>query len=89
MAIRWADSTGKHGVAREDALHAMANAFYVEDGFDEARVPGGVRPTLYIGPQRRLGAPLLEVMVEVIPPRDLHIFHVMEARQKHLARMED
>jgi len=28
-------------------------------------------------------------MVEIIPPRDLHVFHVMPARQKHLNRMED
>lgn len=26
-------------------------------------------------------------MVEVSPPRDLHIFHVMVARRKHLDRM--
>lgn len=30
---------------------------------------------------------LLEVMVELIPPRCMHIFHVMQARQKHLDRM--
>ena len=28
-----------------------------------------------------------EVMVELIPPRGMHIFHVMQARQKHLDRM--
>jgi len=28
-------------------------------------------------------------MVEIRPPRGLHIFHVMIARQKHLDRMED
>ncbi len=28
-------------------------------------------------------------MVEMIPPRDLHVFPVMQARQKHLDRMED
>jgi len=32
---------------------------------------------------------LLEVMVEVIPPRDLHIFHVMAARPKHMERMKE
>lgn len=31
---------------------------------------------------------MLEVMVEIHPPRGLHIFHVMPARQKHLSRME-
>jgi len=52
-------------------------------------VPGGVRPDLYIGPPRKLGGPLLEVMVEVVPPRGVHIFHVMQARRKHLALMKE
>jgi hypothetical protein len=55
--------------------------------FDEPRLEGKVRPTLYIGPPRQLGGHLLEVMVELIPPRGMHIFHVMPARQKHLDRM--
>jgi hypothetical protein len=32
---------------------------------------------------------VLEVMVEISPPRDVFVFHVMHARQKHLDRMED
>jgi len=36
-----------------------------------------------------LGGELLEVMVEVTPPRDMVTFHVMVARQKHLDRMND
>ena len=55
--------------------------------FEEPRLPGRVRPTLFIGPPRQRGGPLLEVMVEVSPPRDLHTFHVMIARQKHLDRI--
>jgi len=30
---------------------------------------------------------LLEVMVEIVPPRGMHIFHVMPARKKHLDRI--
>ena len=87
MALTWSASADKHGVAREDALHAIANAVYVETEFDDPRPPNNLRPHLYIGPPRRPGGPLLEVMVELRPPRGLHIFHVMEARPKHLARM--
>lgn len=47
------------------------------------------RPDLYIGPQRQRGAPLLEIMVERVPPRGLVVFHVMEARTKFLALMDD
>ncbi|GIG22067.1 hypothetical protein Cch01nite_27910 [Cellulomonas chitinilytica] len=89
MAISWAGSADRHGIAHEDTLHAIQHAVYVETEFDEPRIPGRIRPTLFIGPQRRRGAPLLEVMVEISPPRDLFVFHVMHARQKHLDRMED
>lgn len=89
VALTWSDSAAKHGIDREDALHAIANAIYVETEFDEPRPPSSVRPTLYIGPPRRDGDPLLEVMLEVRPPRGLHIFHVMQARPKHLARIDE
>lgn len=89
MAVTWSASADKHGIDREDALHAIANAVYVESEFDEPRPPAQVRPTLFIGPPRQLGGPLLEVMVEIVPPRGLHVFHVMLARQKHLDRMGD
>lgn len=87
MAVTWAPSADKHEIAHEDALHAIGNAYFVESDFDEPRLPGRVRPTLFIGPPRQLGGLLLEVMAEVTPPRDVHIFHVMIARQKHLDRM--
>ena len=87
VAIRWAESAAKHGIGHDEALFAITNAHYVEQEFDEPRVPGQVRPTLFIRPSR-LSGPLLEVMVEITPPRDLVVFHVMVARAKHLARME-
>jgi len=89
VAVTWAASADKHGVPHEDAIHAIGNAVYVEVEFDEPRPPGRVRPTLYIGPPRQLGGPLLEVMVEIVPPRGMHIFHVMPARKKHLDRIGD
>ncbi len=89
VAITWADSADKHGIDREDALHAMTNAYYVEQEFDEPRPPANLRPTLYIGPPRQLGGPLLEVMAVLTPPRDLFVFHVMEARPKFLELMEE
>jgi hypothetical protein len=87
VSVTWAGSADKHGIPHEDALHAIGNAYYVESEFEEPRLPGRVRPTLFIGPPRQRGGPMLEVMAEVSPPRDLHIFHVMIARQKHLDRI--
>lgn len=89
MAITWAPSADKHGIDRADVLHAIMHAYYQEEEFDDPRPPANIRPTLFIGPPRQLGGALLEVMVEVTPPRDLHIFHVMVARQKHLERMKE
>ena len=89
MGVTWSAAADKHGIAHEDALHAMVHALYVETDFDNPRPPATIRPTLYIGPQRQRGAPLLEVMVEAAPPRGVHIFHVMPARAKHLARMKE
>lgn len=88
MAIKWANSADKHGVPNQQALFAIVNAMFVAEEFDEPRMPGGARPTLYIGPSR-LGGPLLEVMVEKTPPRDLFIFHAMKARPKILKLMEE
>lgn len=51
--------------------------------------PGASRPDLWIGPPRQLGGELVEVMGERIPPRDIAVFHVMIARPKHLALMEE
>lgn len=89
MAIRWTDSASKHGIAREDALNAMLNAYLFVPEFDDPRVPGAGRPDLYIGPPTRLGGPLLEVMAERIPPRDVEVFHVMIARPKFLALLDE
>ena len=48
----------------------------------------GRRSTVEPPPQLGVGGHLLEVMVEPIPPRGMHIVHVMHARQEHLDRME-
>lgn len=84
MGIRWSDSADKHNIDRADAIHAMANHYLYVPEFDDSRVKGARRPDLYIGPPRELGGELIEVMVERVPPRDLVIFHVMQARQKFL-----
>jgi hypothetical protein len=68
MAIRWTDSTDKHDVDREDAVHAMLNPYLYVPEFDEPRVPGAARPDLWIGPPRQLGGALIEVMGERIRP---------------------
>jgi hypothetical protein len=80
----------RFGIAREDALHAIANVPRTSSGSSTSRgFRGHVRPTLFIGPPRQRGGALLEVMVELVEPRDIHVFHVMPARPKHLERMED
>jgi len=65
------------------------NACYVQQEFDEPRPPANRRPTLYIGPPRQLGGPLLEVMAVLTRPRDMFVFHVMHARPKTLELLEE
>ncbi len=89
MAIEFTESAGKHGFTVEDAVWAMSRARYVEREFDDPRPPSQVRPTLWIGPSRTPAVPWLEVMAEVVPPGTVVIFHVMGARAKHVARMDD
>ena len=89
MAITWTDSADKHGVPREDAVHAMLNAYLYIEEFNESRVPGASDPDLWIGPPRQIGGPLIEVMSEKVPPRGIRVFHVMIARPKILARLEE
>jgi len=57
VSVTWAANADKDGIPHEDALHAIGNASYVESEFDEPRISGRIRPTLFIGPQRQLGDP--------------------------------
>lgn len=83
MGIRWASSSGKHGVTREDALNAILNYTYRIQQFDEPRVDTTTRPDLFIGPSRD-NRMTLEEMASITPPDDIFVFHVMEARRKIL-----
>jgi hypothetical protein len=54
--ITWTESADKHGVPHEDALRAMLNAYLRVPEFNEPRVPGRGKPTLFIGSPRQLAA---------------------------------
>lgn len=80
MDVQWTASAGKHGVAREDVIHAIVRYTYYVPGFDDSRIPGGLRPHLWIGPGR--DGESVEVMAERTG-RSLVIFHAMKpARSK-------
>lgn len=76
MAIKWAESAGKHGIPRDEVLYAIANAQHVVAEFGQPRV-GGEPVTLFIGPSR-MGT--LEVLVVIRPPQELWVFHAMRLR---------
>lgn len=88
MAIEFTESAGRHGLTLADAVHAMTNHRYHEPQFDDPRL-GEVKPDLWIGPSLQPATPLIEVMAEVIPPSTVRIFHVMQAREKFLKRIDD
>ncbi len=88
MAVRWAASAARHGVSRSDALHAILKARHVVAGFDDSSTPGHARPILHIGPALTDGR-LLEVMIEIIPPHDIEVFHAIDARPDLLRWVDD
>jgi hypothetical protein len=89
VPIIWLDSADKHGIAHEDALHAMMNRYVYVPQYDDSRVKADVKPDLWVGPPQQLGGPLIEVMAERKPPRDLEIFHVMQANPERRAMADE
>lgn len=87
MAIEITDSAGKHGFTHADALHAMTHAPYYVPNFDDSRIPGGIKPDLWIGPAR--SGLTIEVMGYRRPPRTLVVFHMMEVRPGTWALIEE
>lgn len=82
MAVTWAASAAKHGIPRDEALYAIAHAHGWYDDFGDPRPPHDAAPRLYIGPSR-FGT--LEVLVEITPPADVRVFHVLPLRQSTAA----
>ncbi|WP_448060789.1 hypothetical protein [Cellulomonas hominis] len=78
VAVSWTASADKHGIPRDEALYAIGHAHAWYEDFGDPRPPHDVSPRLYIGPSR-LGT--LEVLVNITPPADILIFHVMPLRE--------
>lgn len=88
VAIIWRRSTDRHGIAHEDAVHAILFSVARVDKFDEPRLLGHNAPTLFLGCGRG-GDVILEVRVEILDSGDVSVFHVMEARQKIVTLVEE
>lgn len=78
MAVEWARSADKHGVAREDALHAMVHA---EISVEIDGEPGE-STVAYIGRPHEQADRYLEVIAAHRPPRTIVVFHVMPLTDK-------
>jgi hypothetical protein len=87
MAVEWTASADKHGIPREDALYAIANAV----GSEEVHGLSGEVTTVYVGHPHPHTARHIEVIAAAIPPRRLRIFHVSELTDhyRHLVPEED
>lgn len=74
MAIDWTSSAAKHGISRDDALHAMIHAEASDD------LDGGTGEALrvFVGHPHAQTERYIEVIAAVRPPRGLLVFHVME-----------
>ena len=88
MQMRWTESSAKHGIARDDVMHAMLKHRWFVAAFEASRVPGLADPDLYIGPTRAGG--LIEVMVSVDTAAGVvWVFYVMPARPKIIAKAKE
>lgn len=74
MGVEFKDSVDKHGIPREDTLHAMMNTEVARE-LDGAR-PGEVR-MLYIGHSHNQTERYIEVIAAHRPPRTIVIHHSM------------
>jgi hypothetical protein len=80
MAPRWEPSSDKHGVPRNDQVHAILNASYIAElGGSE---DGGI-VRLYIGPEHAQTDRELEILVNYYTDgREASIFHAMQLGPK-------
>ena len=76
VTLTFDPAADEHGIPHEETMWVMANGQWWDD-WEEARPPFGPS-RLWIGPSR-FGT--LEVMAELTPPRDIHVFHSMPLRQ--------
>lgn len=81
--VRWAASAAKHGIDRDDVIHAMtAGPVGSAPEYEASRVPGQGDPWLFVG-RTRAG-----VVIEVLGAQEggvFVVFHAMRARDKMLA----
>jgi hypothetical protein len=80
VALRWTESTSKHGVLRADAVYAMLHATFTD--VVEPREEGQIR--LFIGPVHAQTDREIEVLVHEFPRSggEAVIFHVMDLGPK-------
>ena len=79
MAIRFAPSASRHGIAFERARHVIENC--PDPIYPAHSVPGETDRALFLGPDQH-GVPLEVVGVE-LPGGDLLVIHVMKLRRSY------
>lgn len=84
---RWPPSSGKHGIERADALHAMRSPTVYLKSFDDSRSATRSRPDLFIGPNQDRTEILEVLAVTRGTATGAYVFHVMPLRPKTLERM--
>ncbi len=88
MAPRWAHSTDKHGIPRDDQVYALINATYKAKV--EAETPDDGQVWLYIGPPHAQTEREIEILVATYPHgRESLVFHAMELGPKYRRRREE
>lgn len=84
-------SARKHGLDPDEVKSVMLDAVYMEPGFQESRQDdeGRREVTLFVGVHPADRERAIEVIGEAMPSGDFEVFHAMDAKPRHLARVED
>lgn len=88
MPPHWEPSSDKHGVSREDQIHAILHATFIDPIKTE---PNGDVVMLYIGPAHPQTDRELEILVRrpAAPGREASVFHAMPLGPKYRRYRED
>ncbi|WP_448061760.1 hypothetical protein [Cellulomonas hominis] len=79
MPLEWTDSSARHGIAREDALYAIAHAV----GSAELEGRSGETTMVHVGHPHGQTDRYIEVIVAQRHPRTMVVFHVMELSDQY------
>ncbi|TFD22250.1 hypothetical protein [Cryobacterium sp. TMS1-13-1] len=89
MGIEWTESSDKWDIPHNDALHAMSKPVYTSTKVKVNSGSPSAPRRVFIGPQHDQTDRLIEVLIEIIAPGTIVIYHVMPLGSYYRHQMEE